>query len=421
MHTFGFRSRRLLSVAVLPAVLTAYCAAAAAAPASDPVGQENAAMAKEIDQAMSMAFRLSKDLKLDPALRADAEAIAGAHLARLRALTPVWLQEERRLQARPDGTAPSAPVFYAVFSRMLNDMAVWQVAPADTAYEKATLDAIRATPAVCQAEGGLHRHDFASHVLRLQAMPPAQRLAALDSERRALEDWDKPHALLPPWPDPLPRTAAMEAVERIRTGGPRPPQALPPTLASSLLAKRMRYEDLAWEEKCLLQRWWLDVSLAQGRSPAEVLAAFRYGTLISAAERFGRAFEAQDQAQDDAQDEAPAKIDPAAPPRYPKLAARFDVTGTTRISRRYDAAGKPVQASVVERRIKVNGIRGTRPVAFEDAFDAVAVQYALAGGGATEVVPGGSAVFEMVWALDGAGAGANEDANKDAKPQGAGQ
>jgi hypothetical protein len=80
------------------------------------------------------------------------------------------------------------------------------------------------------------------------------------------------------------------------------------------------------------------------------------------------------------------------------LAARFDVTGVTRVSRWFDATGKPERASVTDRKITVRGIRGARPVAFENTFDAAAVAYALKGR-----EPSGAAnpeVFELAWGLD---------------------
>lgn len=379
MSTFSIRMRCLLSACVLAA-----SGAAAAAPS-----EEDAAMARALERDLGMVFTLPPDLKLDPALHAEGDAIAAAHLARMHGLVADWIQEERTLQSGSGGKAPSSAVYYAVFARLLNELALWQLAQGDAAYEKATLDAIQASPAVCTNAGYNRPHDFLTRLGRVQAMPPAARPAALATERRLLEAWGKPRAAPPPWPSPLPQDAGMEAVMRMRAGGARPALALEPVLASYLLAERKGYDSLAWPNRCGFQRWWLAVSLKEGRPAAEVLTAFRYGTLIGANERYGAFFEQENGADPD----KPKPADPGARPAYPKLAARFDVTGATRVSRRFDAAGKPVQASVTERRIEVRGIRGVRPVAFEDTFDALAVRYALAGGGADQVI-------EMQWRLD---------------------
>lgn len=348
--------------------------------APDRATRNNASISAPLNEDLARAFALPRELDLDPALRAEAEAMAATHLARIRQLLPAWIDEERRLQTTPAEPASEDDVYHAVFARVLNELALWQVEPGDADYEQATLAALAASPGVCRLQGDARFQDFASRVLRLQAMPPARRKAALDTERRLLAHWGQPRAALPPWPVPLPQDAAMQAVEQIRRGGPRAAPALPPALAYALLAERKPYAELATESKCQLQQWWLRASVAQGATPAAALAAFRYGTLISASERFAGAFE-------------PVVAAPGAVPGYPKLAERFDVTGVTRIARPLDASGKAGPASIGERKITVRGIRGTRPVAFENVFDAVALHHARQAGPATPPE------FEMVWTL----------------------
>lgn len=353
-------------------------------------------MARQLDSYLVRSFTLPDEAKLDPALRAEADKIGAAHLERMRQLVPGWLQDERRLQTAAGAKPTSNEVFYAVWARLLNELALWQIEPGDAAHERATLDVLKTSPLVCQSGEDPLFGDFASRVNRLQAMPPAQRQAALATERELLDHWGKPRSAVPPWPDPLAQDASMVAVAQIRAGGTRPPLALPPHLASSLLAEHKAYADLPWESKCAVQQWWLRVSLAQGATPAAALNAFRYGTLISATDRFGRMFESGKPPAAGA--EAPAR------PSYPKLASRFDVTGITKISRQFDAAGQPVAASVIERRIDVRGIRGTRPVAFENTFDAIAVHFALRNSTPAKTgdagKPASPKVFDMVWKLD---------------------
>ena len=384
MIRFGTKLCRLL---VCGALLGAVSSAMAA---PDQAADKDAAMAASLQGELARSFRLAAQLPLDADLRSEADGIASAHLARIRQLLPAWFAEERRLQAGEGVKTSDNTVYMAVWARALNELALWQLEPGDAAYEKATLEAVKNSRLTCEIADDPRFHNFAGRIMRIQAMPPAQRRAALDNERRLLEHWAKPRPALKPWPDPLPQDAAMAAVGKIRDGGDRPAPALIPVLAYALLGERQTYAELPWQSKCNLQRWWLSVSLAQGASPEATLNAFRYATLIGAAERFGQAPDS----------DTGAVPKGAAKPDYPEFARHFDVSGSTRISRRFDDAGKPVAASVIQRKITVRGIRGVRPVAFETAFDALAVHYARQGG------EGGSPgaplppVFDMVWSLD---------------------
>jgi hypothetical protein len=354
---------------------------------------EAAGMVRSLQTELARPFRLPRELHLDPDLRAEAESIASAHLVRLKQLLPVWIEEERRLQTVKGVKPKGSEVYFAVFSRALNELALWQLEQGDAAYEKATLDVLKTSPAACQFSGDSRFNDFASRIMRIQAMPSGQRQAALAAERGLLEHWGKPRAAPQEWPNPLPQDAAMDAVGKIRAGGERPPLALPPVLASELLSKGMSYADLPGESKCRLEQWWLRVSLAQGKNPEAALSDFRYGTLIGAIDRYGKAFEAEAEA------EQASNAAPSSAMRYPRMAARFDVTGVTTVSRRYDAAGKPIEAHVVKRKVEVRGIRGMRPVAFENTFDALTVRYALQGVAAKPGEPS-SPLFQWVWSLE---------------------
>ena len=53
----------------------------------------------------------------------------------------------------------------------------------------------------------------------------------------------------------------------------------------------------------------------------------------------------------------------------PELRSAADnVTGKTTVSRRFDAQGQAIEAGIVQREIEVGGIRGVRPLAYEDMF-----------------------------------------------------
>ena len=390
----GFR--RITAAGLLAAYL-ASAAAISAEPAPAPPSQEElAAMAKQIDTVLTRSFELPPALQLDPQLRMQAESLRDAHLERMRKLLPIWLHDELDRQTA-DKVRVRYSVFYAVWAQVLNELALWQVEPGDAAYEQATLAVLKTAPGACHPEGDTRYLDFASRVMRLQAMAPAQRQAALATERELLAHWGQPRVGLPEWPDPLPQEAGMAQVVRMRAEGPTPQMALSPVLASDLLAKRNDYRDLPWETKCLFQQWWLRASLAQGTAPAAALNAFRYGTMISAMDRLGAGFE---QERTEAAAKAAAEAAAKGVPAYPRLASAFDVEGKTTVRRRLDAAGKPVQASVAKRDITVRGIRGVRPVAFESTFDALSMKYGLTAQVTAKPAADNTQLFQMVWMLD---------------------
>lgn len=335
---------------------------------------------------LAHSFTLPKDLPIDPALRSAADQIGTAHMARVDQLLQVWIDEERA--ARPVGTATTDNnLLYAIWARMLNELALWYLEPGDAAYEQATLAALRTSPMTCSSSGvDAHFLDYGARILRIQAMPPALRPAMLESERTLLARWGQPRPAPAPRPYPSPQDAAMAAIAQIRTGGERPQEALPPVLASVLLGDRNTYEQMGWDLRCGLQQWWLRVSLARGSTPAAALNGFRYGTLLTASYRFGNVFEIEDG------NTPPAGT--SATPQYPKMAQRFELVGSTVVTRTFDKAGNPAQVSVSARDITVPGIRGVRPVPFEDAFDALSIEYGL------QPVNPGKPVFKMVWDLE---------------------
>jgi hypothetical protein len=167
---------------------------------------------------------------------------------------------------------------------------------------------------------------------------------------------------------------------------------LPPRLAYTVLGQGKDYAALHPVERCVLQQWWLQESLRRGATPAAALSAFRYGTMLTAFDRAGDAFDKPG---------ADAGTAPAGPPPYPGIATHFGVTGVTTVNVRLDPSGKPLQAAVIGRKVDVPGIRGVRPVAFENVFDAATVKYATQDG-RTYGKPSGDAPhkFQMTWSLD---------------------
>lgn len=398
----SFNSRCFVSL-----VLASSCAFAVAAPATAPDREREDQLVETLHRDLARSFALNSDLPLDPSLRASADAISAAHLASIDKLLRAWIEEESALQAASGTKHGSNDLAYAVWARVLNELALWQLEPGDADYERATLAVLVTSPRVCDDISDRRFTDFSSRILRLQNMPPAQRSAALATERRLLSHWGQERPALAPWPDPLPQDAAVSLIKGLPAGGPRPALALPPIVASPLLGERKTYTAIDPAVQCRLQQWWLQESLHDGAAPAAALNAFRYGTLISANDRFVGMFEPpKTQAKAAAGSSTPA---------YPKLASRFGITGVTAVQVQVGAGGTPRQASVAERKIKVPGIRGVRPVAFENTFDSVSIDYALAQPHYDKPAGDAPFKFEMVWSLNGpAGAAVNT-------PKGAGK
>lgn len=375
--------RRVVSLGLLLS-----CSAAFAAPAPD--AEVDAQMVKALRTDLARSFVLDKELRVDAALRATANEISADHLGRIDQLLSAWVREEQGAQTANGRPYSSGDVYFAVWARVVNALALWQLTPGDADYERATLAVLKSSPQVCDGAGDGRFADFSSRILRIQAMPAQQRAAALATERQLLARWGQAPAAVAPWPDPLPQEAAVALLKRPLADRPALPVA--PILASTLVAGQKPYASLHPDVQCALQQWWLKESLRQGATPATALNAFRYGTMITANARFAGMFDVA------GPNNKPAP-DPAIPP-YPNIARRFIATGVTTVHVQLDATGKPLQASVAARKIKVDGIRGVRPVAFEDAFDTVSVSHALARPHYDK--PAGAAPFELqlVWTLD---------------------
>lgn len=354
-------------------------------------------MLASLRKGMVPAFTLPRVQQLDSDLRAAAEKIGADQLNRITAQLPGWLMEEK-LALNDKANQKSQEAFTAVAARLLNELAYWQLEPGDADYEHATLALLQQSPSACRTGELPRTADFARRIARIQAMPVAQRAAALEAEARLLERWGKPHAAPLPWPDVPARQQIVDAVARIASGGKRPLTPLPPMLAWLLLSEGRAYDDLTLDVNCYAQRWWLQESVAQGVAPATALNAFRYGTLVTATIRFGKAF-------DPPAGEAPEERTDGRP-AFPALASRYGVSGVTKVRRTFDASGKPVHATMAAREITMAGIRGMRPIAFEDAFDKASLKGALnpaMGAVAGVALP---AEVKLVWGLTGESAGA---------------
>lgn len=364
------------------------CASSAALAAPDAMEKE---MLQGLHRDLARSFVLHQELPLDPALRAAADEMSAAHLARTDQLLQAWVEQERKLQSAPGEVHEAWELYFAVWAKVLNELALWQIEAGDADYENATLAAVKTSPLICRFGGDARFSDFASRIARLQAMPAARRDAALATERQLLARWGQVRPAPAPWPAQLSHDAAVAAL--IQAGGQQTRLALPPVLAAELLGDRKDYSALHPEEQCRLQQWWLRESLRRGTPPAAALNAFRYGTLITAGPRFAGTFDLPP---------ADGKPEPVTDkPPYPKIALRFMVTGKTTLSVRFDAAGKPKDIVVIERKVDMPGVRDAPPVAFETIFDQAAIKYALDGYRYDKPTGDLPFKFQLVWTLPG--------------------
>ncbi|RZT08343.1 hypothetical protein SAMN05216319_3243 [Duganella sp. CF402] len=360
------------------------CCATAVAAAPDKQDQDTL---QTLRIHLTRSFELSPELPLDADLRARANELSAAHLERISALLPAWLAEERKLQSASGKPAEPSYVYFALWARLLNELALWQLEPGDAAYEQATVAALGASPLQCNLHNDSRFTDYAARIARIQQLPAAQRPAMLAAERESLARWGQPRPAPAAWPEPLPQQAALALL----APGQKDRPALPPTLAAQLLSEKKDYATMAREDQCLLQLWWFKRSLQQGVAPAIALSAFRYGTMISADVRFAGMFEPPSAVS------KPAPAAATGKPPFPPIATRFQAGGATVVQFKQDASGKTQQASVVARNISVPGIRGVRPVAFETLFDAQTLKYAM-----DNKLPAGGAVskLQLVWKME---------------------
>ena len=348
--------------------------------------REDATILKWLHHGVESYFALDPDLSLDPALRTAANALRKAHLTRIAPLLAQWIAEERAQQRAAGGSGASEELYFPLRSRLFNEMALWQLDTGDAAYEEATLSLLNTEPKVCLMQSDGHFGDFSQRMTRIQTMPAVRRDAVLASEGQMLARWGQSRPAVQPMPVPLPQEQFAALVKRWQVGGARPALAFPPLLTYRVLAQREAYDAMDKDEQCALQQWWLQLSLLQGATPAQALTAFRYGTLSSASDRYIEAAEKPGESS-------------LSGKHYPALARRFAVTGATTVRVRLDSAGRPQEASIVERKIDVPGIRHAPPVAFEQIFDAATLAYAMTGQSYTQTGDGYTS-FQMRWSLD---------------------
>lgn len=327
-------------------------------------------------------FAVPEDLVLDPPLREAAADMARSHMARLRALWPVWMAQERAASGKPAlrGRALSSPLI----TRAINELALWTIESAGPAHDDAWLKAALA-PMACAK---LHPSHFARRLAMMQAAPLDARPALLAGERELLSRWGTQRAGLQPRPPQADLDAADQAITRLRAGLPVSAQPMTPNLAGQVFDRDRKPGPPDRWDQCARSQWWLGSQLAAGKvDRIAALTLYRYATML------------------DVQDFVPTSLlrkatsaRPAdGPAAYPPGALYFRVEGTTTVEADRDAEGKLHKFRVVARKITVPGVRDNPPVAFETLFDLAALDQARQRHDPTNRAQ--SPRIELIWRL----------------------
>ena len=348
----------LCCVALLPLMGPA---AAVTPTVGELLADEDRNLVNQLVEWHKSAFTLPDDLVLDANLRQAATTIAQEHVARVQALMPVWIAQERT--ASGDTSLRGRALSHPIFLRAFNEMAIWSIESGGPAQDDAWLKAVLA-PKACSSIFPLH---FARRIAMIEAAPPDSRSALLAAERELLSHWGTKRQTLQPRPSAADLDAVDQAITRLRAGLPISAEPMTPYLAGQVFARdRAPGKSGRWEQ-CAKSQWWLASQLASGKiGRLEALTLYRYSTMVDAHEFVPAAVMQKLAAA------PPAEGDRA----YPPVAAFFNVEGTTTVQTDTDDQGKFLRARVVSRKITVPGVRDNPPVAFETLLDAASVDYA---------------------------------------------
>ncbi|MBV8465464.1 MAG: hypothetical protein JO218_05935 [Burkholderiales bacterium] len=327
-------------------------------------------------------FALPDDVTFDPPLRDALAQLAQDHLVHLRALLPVWIAEERAAAKNP--ALRGAELAGALYRRSINELAIWSVESAGPAHDEAWLKAALA-PTACR---DLSPGYFAQRAEHIQAAPADARSALLAAEKVLLSRWGTQREGLAARPTAAEMAAADQAVARLREGLPVAAVPMTPFLAGQLFSRdRKPGKPDRWEQ-CAKSQWWLQSQLADGRiDRKQALTVYRYSTMLDAADFVPPSFKLKV----DAAREAEGK------PGYPLAATYFKVEGTVSLLASTDEQGRAFNAEIAGRQLRVPGVRGNRPLAFETLLDDASIDYARRR--SYPVGKAGQLQFVMQWSL----------------------
>ncbi|MDR7298735.1 hypothetical protein J2X16_004103 [Pelomonas aquatica] len=374
--------RLLLCCASAP--LPSIASAATEAPTVQALlAEQDAALVNGLARWHENAYAVPDDIALDSSLRDAAAQLARDHVARLKTLIPAWITEERAAANNPN--LRGADLHQALYLRSLNEIAIASVESAGPALDEAWLKAALA-PKACSTLPAAY---FGRRIAMIQAAPADARPALLAAEKELLSRVGTTRQGLAARPAAAELMAADHAVTRLREGLPVAAAPMTPFLAAQVFARdRKPAKPDRWEQ-CARSQWWLQSQLADVKTDrTRALTVYRYSTML------------------DVNDFVPAGYKPKAAsasradgkPAYPAVASFFHVQGESTLQVNVDDQGKAFKTEVVAREMRVPGVRGNRPLAFEALLDDAALDYARQRSYPTGKA--GKAEFVMEWNLD---------------------
>lgn len=328
---------------------------AAAAGAQGVAGDK--AVAEQLARLDARQFELPA--ALDAPLRQEAQELARAHLDRTRSHWERWVAEERSLLA----PGQDQDVTRRLTLRAINEWMLVSIDSAGPAHDEAWLRAALA-PRACYLMPSTF---FGRRMALIHAAPEQDRPVLLAAERELLGRWGQKRQPPDWWPGALDTGAAQQALARLRAGLTVDAEPMSPLLAGMVFSRdRKEGEDDPWQ-RCGIGQWWVASQLARGQlTKPQALAALRrlhaYDALaVGAPDSVLRAEAAHSRSQDLA---------------YPPIAVHFEVEGRTMAEVQVDVEGRVLSARVIERALRVPGVRDNPPLAFETLLDGITLRAA---------------------------------------------
>lgn len=314
--------------------------AAAKAPAAPaPTTALNDAQRRDVEllfkNLVMPRFTVQADDELDDEMRAAAQAMQAEHLPRVQSLMMRWALEEVR-QPEPQRWLSR------MMARLVNEFALWGRDSTGSAQDEALALSLQ-TSGMCRPVGA-RPSELVMRLARFRGLPPDVRRTAVRAERELLGRWGQPRQV-----DESEPLEPEDALLTLRASGKPPGPLLPPVLAQLYLGDSEATRQDPWVAepavRCAMHQW-------AGARPAP----FRAAMAMQAADVVGRD-----------RRKAAAPISDAEP--YPQLARLFDVRGVITLRGVVSPEGRLLQPTVVEREIKVPGLRNERAFAFEGLLD----------------------------------------------------
>lgn len=329
-------------------------------------------------RAAAVWLTVTPGLEVDPELRRGAEALRDGAMPHIEAVIARWLAQAR--QAAP---AAEQPRLRSLYPRLLNALALWQLASAGPEHDR-RLQQAHAHPRACQPLEAETASPMDLLVLLWQRMPRAQWAAHLTDEAQLLARFGD-EALPPEAEQPGVEDIAWRHLQGLAAGLAPAPFPVSPALAwNHLVAEPAPGRRQGAEDICRRAQWVLHQDLARlgTELPAARWASHRRAMLVSL---FGR-WVPEGRAATGAGD------------AYPEGARRLELEGSVTVELVADAAGKrPLHAQVLRRRLRMPGMGVVPPVVFERLLDAESLRRALA---LPAVAAGGSSrTVEFVYRL----------------------